>query len=196
MIAYALPTSAGRVLWYPAPRAAWGFLRGLGDEVTVLSPVPDLDVSKVPAYSHDNVYRFEARQIAPSLFPRWGTAGRLMMWGIIWLLGMRQEWLEAVVGGLYLLLGLPLFLRLSATTYAGIVGRALARFRSLAYSPRVRVVYSPRLEALEKLMQEEGPIEALHKLDEFGLGHLREFYRRTTWRTRWDTPPVMGQGEL
>ena len=195
MIAYALPTSAGRVLWYPAPRAAWGFLRGLGDEVTVLSPTPDLDVSKVPAYSHDNVYRFEARQIAPSLFPRWGMAGRLMMWGIIWLFGM-QEPLESIVAGLYLLLGLPLFLRLSATAYAAIVGRALARFQSLAYSPRVRVVYSPRLEKLEKLMQEEGPIAALHRLDEFGLGHLREFYRRTTWRTRWDTPPVMGQGGL
>jgi len=197
MIAYALPTPDGLVLWSPAPRFCWGELEGLGDTITVLSPDLDLDVSKVPSMLHDNLYRPVVRKtFSHRFFNSWTS--RAMLWGIIWIIGRTagEGALEGIVSGLYLLIGLPLFFRLNTDVMKRHIGGVLRRFNMLFYAPKVEVVYSPRLHNLEALMQMSDVTDVLAVLDEFGLMHLREFYRRCAWSGRWEVGPPTGQGVL
>jgi len=210
MLAYALPTpqingnigsdapQINRVLWVPGSnRFCWGELKGLGSRITVLSPDPDLDVSELPLKFHDNLYRPTVRRVfSRRFFSSW--VGRAMLWGCIWLVGRTagESALEGIVSGLYLLVGLPLFFRLSADIQKRHAAAVLARFNELFYSPNVEVVYSPRLEKLSCVIVEEGIISALEQLDEMGLGHLREFYKRAAWSGRWEVGPPTGMGQL
>jgi hypothetical protein len=118
-----------------------------------------------------------------------------MLWGVIWLIGIDNP-LEDLVGGLYLLLGLPLFVALTRMVIQQHLGNVMARFEALAYSPEVELVYSQRLKDLETVINEQGITAALDSLDEFGLRHLQEFYRRAAWQTRWETPPPTGAGVI
>jgi len=195
MLAYVLPTPNGRVLWYPAPRWPWGELKGLGSAVTLLSPDKDIDVSRVPLMTHDNTYRVVVRRaFSRRFFNSW--VGRGMLWGIIWIVGRTsgESALEGIVSGLYLLLGLPLFFRLTADIKKKHAAAVLARFNELFYSPNVDVVYSPRLEQLENIIKSDGIVKSLEVLDTLGLMHLREFYKRSAWSGRWEVGPPTGQG--
>ena len=104
--------------------------------------------------------------------------------------------LEDLVGGLYLLLGLPLFVALTRMNLQQHLSNVMARFEALAYSPNVKLVYSQRLKDLEQVIDEQGITSALDVLDEFGLRHLQEFYRRTAWQPRWEIPPPTGAGVI
>ena len=193
MIGYALPISEDkRILWFPAPQMPWGELKHLGNTITILAADPDLDTTDIPLLCHDSIYRYEVR----TNLRRWGFgAGRLMLWGIIWLIGMDQPF-EDLVGGLYLLLGLPLFVGILVSGYQKCAQEVRERFGSLFFSPRIQVVQSDRIAQLEKLFKVGGIIKVLHHLDELGLGHLRELYKRAAWQTRWKTPPPTGAGVL
>ena len=197
IIGYILPTPNGRVLWYPAPRWPWGELKGSGSAVTLLSPDPDIDVSKVPLLTHDNAYRPVVRRAFYRRFVS-SWVGRGMLWGCIWILGRssQESALEGIVSGLYLLIGMPFFFRLSSDVMKRHAAGVLARFNALFYSPKVDVVYSPRLAEVENIFNSGGILNVLERIDELGLGHLREFYRRCAWQTRWETPPPTGQGVL
>ncbi|MCK4816788.1 hypothetical protein KA005_13540 [bacterium] len=195
MLGYILPTGNGRrILWYPAPRLPWGELIGLKGKVTLLTADLDVDVKKISMLTKDNIHRPVIRtKLNP--FWRFYWVGRLMLWGVIWLIGIDNP-LEDLVGGLYLLLGLPLFVALTRMVIQQHLGTVMARFEALAYSPKVELVYSQRLKNLEEKIDEVGVVEALDLLDEFGLRHLQEFYRRVAWQTRWETPPPTGAGVL
>lgn len=193
MLGYALPIGKGKfTIWFPEPRVAWGELRNLGDEVTILSPDPTLDTSKIPAMLHDNVYRPSVRM--GGTYRNWWV-GRLMLWGVIWLIGMDNP-VEDIIGGLYLFLGLPLFFKLLSGALYRHMNGVIERFKSLFYSPHVNVVYSRRLAQLEDIVEYEGLATALQALDSLGFAHLREFYRRAVWSERWTTPPPHGAGVL
>ena len=193
MLGYALPIGKGKcTLWFPEPRLAWGELRNLGDEVTILSPDTQVDTTKVPELLHDNVYRPTIRM--GGTYRNWWV-GRLMLWGVIWLVGMDNP-VEDIIGGLYLFLGLPMFLKLMSGAIYGHISGVMERFKSLFYSPKIHVVYSARLSYLEQIIELEGLSVVLQDLDEFGLAHLREFYRRAVWSERWTTPPPHGAGIL
>lgn len=199
MLGYILPTEEGkRVLWYPAPRWPLGELKGLGSTVTLLSPDPDIDISKVPLMTHDNAYRPVVRKaFSRRFFNSW--IGRAMLWGCIWLIGRTasESALEGIVSGLYLLIAEPLFFRLSADVQKKHAAGVLAKFNELFYAPNdVEVVYSPRLEKLEDIIKSDGIIKSLEVLDTLGLMHLREFYRRVAWSGRWEVGPPTGQGVL
>ena len=195
MLGYILPTGNGkRVLWYPPPRLAWGELKGLGDEVVLLSPEKDIDLNDIPLLTHDNIYRpVVRRSLSRKFVSRWTK--RLMLWGVIWLVGMDRP-LEDVVSGLYLFFGLPLFAGLSAYVYKLHEADRLDRFSSLFHVPNVKIVFSPRLYKLEKVIEEKGLIAGLDILDELGLGHLREFWKRGVWSERWYLGPPTGAGVL
>lgn len=194
MIGYVLPTSNGRrVLWYPSPRIVWGTLEGQDDTVTVLAGYPDkANPDDISLMTKDNVHRPTIRM---SLSPMWRFywVGRLMMWGVIWLVGMDRP-TEDWIGGLYLLLGLPMFIKLTGDAIRGVMGAIKNRFDSLTYYPKIELKFSKRLQKLEEIIDKEGILYALNILDELGLDHLREFYRRVAWQTRWETPPPTGQG--
>jgi len=195
MIGYLLPTQAeGYTLWFPgrpAERLAWGELKCLGDEVTILSPQEDVEID--PRLLHDNVFRPTIR--GTGWIYKFFWLGRLMLWGLIWIAGMDNP-VEDMLGGLYLLLGLPLFVRATGDMLRGHIKSVQARFESLFYSPRIKVRYSSRLSKLETLMKEQGCRQALLHLDELGLGHLREFYRRVVWQERWTLMPPTGAGVI
>jgi hypothetical protein len=176
-------------LWFSEPRFAWGELEGLGDGITVLSPDPDVDSSTIPMLSHDNIYRPTIRISAAR---RYYFLGRLMLWGIIWIIGMDSP-LEDLIGGTYLFFGLPLFLRLSITSIQSYIGRVLERFKNAFYSPKVDIVHSPLLEELER---DHNTYGQLNHADEYGFGHLREFYRRAAWQKRWKVREPTGQGVI
>lgn len=193
MIGYALPIGNDKhALWFPAPQLPWGELKHLGDTVTILAADADLEVDSIPQLCHDNIFRYEVR----TSLGQWGFAlGRMMLWGLIWLVGMDQP-LEDLVGGLYLLLGLPLFLSLLISTYRSHDATVRARFGSLFFDPQVKVIQSDRMARLENLFKSGGAVEVLHHIDELGLGHLREFYRRAAWQPSWSCPPPTGAGIL
>jgi len=193
MIGYALPIAKDkRILWFPAPQFPWGELKHLGNTITILAADKDLDTTDIPLLCHDNVFRYEMRYNTP----RWGFgAGRLMLWGIIWLIGMDQPF-EDLAGGLYLLLGLPLFIGMLIGIYQQHNREVKARFGSLFYSPQIQVIQSDRIAQLEELFKSGGVIKMLQHLDELGLGHLRELYKRAAWQTRWTLPSPTGQGIL
>lgn len=191
MIAYILPIAPNRrVLWSPPPQFVWGELHNLTDELTVLSPDPDLDPARIPALMHDQVFRPTMRR---TLSTKWfHEASRYMMlWGIIWIIGMDRP-LEDILSGLYLLIGQPLFSILRQKVFEGRLAGVLARFKTLFYHPAVRVVYSPRLEILESRINDGQ--SALPVLDELGLNHLREIFRRAEWSEGWTITPPTGQG--
>lgn len=195
MIGYVLPTGEGRkILWYPAPRLPWGELKGLGRDVTILTPDTDIDVDKLSMLTKDNVHRPTVQR---GLGPHWRFywISRLMLWGIIWLAGIDDP-LEDLIGGLYLLFGLPLFVTLTRLIYQGYLSTVVARFEAVAYAPECTLIYSPRLKALADCIDAEGITKALDSLDRFGLRHLQEFYRRAAWAPRWTTPAPTGQGVL
>jgi len=198
MIAYALPTPNGRVLWVPGPnRFAWGELEGLGDTITVLSPDPDLAINELPLRFHDNLYRPTVRRVfSRRFFNSW--TGRAMLWGIIWIIGRTagESALEGIVSGLYLLIGVPLFSRLNVDIMKRHTKDVLRRFNKLFYSPNVEIVFSPRIERIEWIMEHDGPREVLARLDDLGLMHLREFYKRVAWSGRWEVGPPTGAGLL
>lgn len=199
MLAYALPIGNNqKVLWVPGPqRFAWGELHGLDDELTVLSSDLDLDTAKISLQMHDNVFRPTVRKkLTPPL--QFGRVGWRQLWGLIWLLGMTQaQMLEDLVGGFYLLLGLPLFMGLRATVRHMHDTEVLERFKTLFYAPtKINVVYSKRLEQLESIIKLYGIVKTLEFLDKLGFQHLREFYKRCAWQPRWETPPPTGQGML
>ena len=104
--------------------------------------------------------------------------------------------LEDLIGGLYLLFGLPFFVTLTRLVYQAYLSVVVSRFEAVAYVPEVTLTYSPRLKALETLIEEDGITVALDSLDTFGLRHLQEFYRRAAWAPRWTTPAPTGQGVL
>jgi len=193
MIGYALPVSADqRVLWVPAPQMPWGELKHLGNTLTVLAADQKLDTTDIPLLCHDNIYRYEVR----ANLQRWGFAGgRLMLWGIIWLIGMDQP-VEDLTGGLYLLFGMPLFVGMLIGVYQKYARDVRARFGSLFFDPQIQVVQSDRIAQLELIFKHGGIVKVLHHLDELGLGHLREFYKRAAWQTRWKTPLLTGAGIL
>jgi hypothetical protein len=193
-VAYALPTGDhGLVLWTPEPRFCLGTLKGLGDALAILSPRGDLNVKKIPRMSHDNIYRPTVRRsLSQTMRTR---VGFLMIWGLIWLLGMDKP-IEDVIGGLYLLIGLPMFLSLTIAVYKRKRGEIFRRYKNLFYAPTTRVVFSPRLARLEVIINRDGIIEGLKHLDELGFGHLREFYRRCAWSRRWKIGPPTGAGSL
>lgn len=192
VVVYALPTGKETVLWAPTPRLAWGEIDHLGDEITVLSGSEEIDLEQVPALAHDNIYRPSVRQ---GYGMQWFWLGRLMLWGLIWIVGMDRP-LEDLVGGLYLLIGLPLFGNLTRLAVRSHLITILEKFRALFYSPKVKLLYSERLAALEYLIEGRGVIYALQILDELGLNHLREFYRRVAWEKRWKISPPTGAGIL
>lgn len=193
MLGYALPIPDGEMaLWFPAPRVAWGELENI-DELTILSPVKDLDTTDIPLQIHDNVFRFDARAI-PGIFSARG-ARRMMLWGIIWLVGMNKP-AEDILGGLYLLIGLPVFMGLYFAAIQMSRNKSFARFKNLFYAPDIKVVYSPRLAVLQCNIGQYGIKRPLEILDELGLGDLREFYKRAAWQTRWKTTPPTGAGLL
>jgi hypothetical protein len=193
MYGYILPIGDGkRILWYEAPRLVWGELIGLRGKTILLSPSEDVDLEKIPLLCHDNVYRIHTR---PFMIKAGSIVGRLMLWGLIWLIGMDRP-LEDLVGGLYLLLGLPMFVRLTLEKYGEHIRNVLDRFETESYSPSPKIVLSMRLAILESLIDDLGIIEAITYLDELGLGHLREFYRRVAWQKRWTIPPPTGAGEV
>ena len=195
MLGYLLPTGNGRhVLWYPAPRLPWGDLKGLDRQVTVLTPDTGIDVDKLSIYTKDNIHRPTIqRSLAP--FWRFYWVGRLMMWGMIWLIGIDDP-LEDVIAGLYLLFGLPLFVALTRVVNHQNLSTITSRFEAVAYAPEISLVYSPRLKELEVLIDEQGITDALDSLDVLGLRHLQEFYRRTAWQKRWEIPPPTGAGVI
>jgi len=180
-----------KTLWFEEPRFAWGELEGLENGVRVLSADKDIDKSKIPMLCHDNVYRPTIRVSAGR---RLYFLGRLMLWGVIWLVGMDRP-IEDIIGGLYLFFGLPAFLQLSIGAMNRHIFKVLERFKACFYSPDVEIVESPRLKSL---YQDDISIDTtrLHKLDEYGFGHLREFLRRVVWQKRWKIPPPTGQGVL
>lgn len=193
MLGYALPIPDGKIaLFFPAPRTVWGELRGITG-LTVLSPTKELDVSDIPLQIHDNIFRFDARAL-PRIFSG-DRAKRMMLWGIIWLAAMNKP-AEDILGGLYLLIGLPFFIGLHSVAIKASRAKAFARFKDLFYAPDVKVVYSPRLEALQQHVCTFGAGSALEVLDELGLGHLREFYKRVAWQNRWQIGPPTGAGLL
>ena len=193
MIGYALPTGEDRhVFWVPAPQMPWGELKHLGNTITVLAADKDMDTTDIPLLCHDNIFRYEVRLN----IRRWGFgAGRLMLWGVIWLVGMDKPF-EDLVGGLYLLLGLPLFVGMLVGIYQKYAREVRARFGSLFFTPQIQVVQSDRIAQLELIFKHGGIVKVLHHLDELGLGHLREFYKRAAWQPRWKTPPPTGTGVL
>lgn len=192
MIGYILPTGDGRrVLWFPGPRITWGHLKGLTNKMTLLTPSLDVDVDEIPMMSHDYIFRPVMRVVSSSFY-RWLWVGRLMLWGAIWLLGMDSP-LEDTLGGIYLLLGLPFFIRLTTDVSVNLMRDVAGRFGSIFYSPEVELQHSPRLEELEKLVTKK-PSLALTQLDRLGLQHLREFYKRVAWQERWEITPPTGQG--
>lgn len=193
MIAYVLPIAPDRrILWSPPPQFVWGELLGLTDKLVVLSPDPDIDLRRIPSLMHDQVFRPTMRK---TLATKWfRTSSRYMMlWGAIWLIGMDRP-LEDIVAGLYLLIGQPFFSMLRERIFKSHLQNTLARFKTLFYQPTVKIVYSPRLAKLEEIVN--GPACALAYLDELGLGHLREIYKRSTWSKEWTCPPPTGQGVL
>jgi len=194
VIGYALPITEDRhVLWVPGPsRMAWGELKHLGNTITILAADQNLDTEDIPLLCHDNIYRYEVR----TNIQRWGfAAGRMMLWGIIWLVGMDQPF-EDLVGGLYLLFGLPLFVGMLINTYQKHARVVKDRFGSLFFSPQIQVVQSDRMAQLEEIFKDGGIIKVLHHLDELGLGHLREIYKRAAWSSRWKCGSPSGQGVL
>jgi hypothetical protein len=194
MVGYLLPTQAeGYTLWFPGTpneRLAWGELKCLGDEVIVLSPTENIEVDS--CLLHDNIFRPTIR--GTGWIYKFFWLGRLMLWGIIWILGMDNP-IEDMLGGIYLLLGLPLFVRATNDTLRTHIKSVQARFESLFYSPSIQIVKSPRLLKLETLMKEDSSKALLH-LDELGLGHLREFYKRVAWQERWTLMPPTGAGVI
>lgn len=195
MIGYLLPTEYEKyTLWFPGmehERLAWGELKGLKDKVQVLTPTLKARID--PLLIHDNIFRPVTRSVSWAYRYYW--TGRLMLWGVIWLSNIDNP-VEDVLGGLYLLLGLPLFLRLINDTVRSHIGAVRARFEALTYSPEVTLVYSKELEDLEVVLVNDGPLAALEVLDELGLQHLREFYKRVAWQERWETPKPTGQGVI
>lgn len=194
MIGYALPISEDkRILWFPAPQMPWGELKHLGNTLIVLAADQNLDTTDIPLLCHDNIYRYEVR----STLQRWGfNGGRLMLWGIIWLVDIMDQPLEDLTGGLYLLLGLPLFVGMLVGIYQKYARDVRERFGSLFFSPQIQVVQSDRLVQLEDLFKSGDARKVLRHLDELGLGHLREFYKRASWQPRWKTPLPTGAGVL
>jgi len=195
MIAYVLPIAPDRlILWSPPPQFVWGEFLGLTDELIVLSPDPDIDLERIPRLMHDQVFRPTVRR---ALSTRWfrSSSRYMMLWGAIWLIGMDRP-LEDIVAGLYLLIGQPFFSMLREKVFKNHLQNVLARFKTLFYQPTVKVVYSPRLAKLEKTVNMGGGISALTILDELGLGHLREIYKRSAWSREWTCPPPTGQGVL
>lgn len=195
MIAYVLPIAPNKhILWIPGPRHVWGELLGLTNELIVLSPEEDIDVERVPLLAHDQIFRPTTRRI---LSTRWfRTSSRYMMlWGLIWLVGMDRP-LEDVVSGLYLLIGQPLFATLRERAFKTHLHAVLARFKTLFYHPQVKVVVSPRLRQLEAVVNRTGTKGALQVLDELGLGHLREIYKRSAWSEEWIITAPTGAGVL
>jgi hypothetical protein len=195
LLAYILPIAPDRrILWSPPPQFVWGELLGLTDELIVLSPDLDIDLERIPSLMHDQVFRPTMRR---ALATKWfRTSSRYMMlWGAIWLIGMDRP-LEDIVAGLYLLIGQPFFSMLRERMFKSHLQRVLARFKTLFYQPTVRIVYSERLARLEKRVNGGGSIAALAVLDELGLGHLREIYKRSAWSEEWTCPPPTGQGVL
>jgi len=193
MIGYLLPVEQGQyTLWFPGmphERLAWGELKGLDDKVRVLTP--DLTLAVSPALIHDNIFRPVTRSVQWAYRYYW--TGRLMLWGVIWLANIDHP-VEDVVGGIYLLLGLPLFLRLMNDIIRTHLGNVRARFESLTYNPEIELIESEKLQKLEDILIDGGPTAVLEVLDEFGLQHLREFYKRCAWQERWELPKPTGQG--
>lgn len=193
MLGYALPTPDGKLaLWFPAPRIVWGELEHI-EKLTILSPVKDLDTSDIPLQIHDNIFRFSARAL-PRIFSGRGVR-RMMLWGIIWLLSLNRP-AEDILGGLYLLIGLPLFMGLYFAAARAAQMKAFARFKDQFYAPEIEVVYSPRLAELRQRIWTRGDRSALEVLDELGMGHLREFYKRAAWQKRWKISAPTGAGLL
>lgn len=193
MLGYLLPTQTGYSLFFPGRpvhRLAWGELKGLGDTVTILTPNEDIDVDDL--LLHDNIFRPTIR--GTGWIYKFFWLGRLMLWGLIWILGMDNP-LEDMFGGFYLLLGLPLFIRATNDTLRTHIKSVQARFESLFYSPKMVKKYSPRLSKLETLVKEStNSSRVLLHLDELGLQHLREFYKRVAWVDRWTIIPPSGAG--
>lgn len=195
MIAYVLPIAPNkRILWIPGPRHVWGELRGLTNELVVLSPKEDINTERIPLLAHDQVFRPTTRQ---ALSTRWFRASSryMMLWGLIWLIGMDRP-LEDIVSGLYLLIGQPLLAALREKVFMCHLDAVLARFKALFYHPRVKVVVSSRLKQLEVVVNRTGTKGALQVLDELGLGHLREIYKRSTWSEEWVITAPTGAGVL
>lgn len=195
MIGYLLPTALGKyTLWFPGrmvERLAWGEIKGLRDRVFVLTPNKKAKVD--PLLLHDNIFRPVTRSVTWAYRYYW--TGRLMLWGLIWLCNIDNP-IEDVIGGIYLLLGLPLFLRLCNDIIRAHLGRVRARFEALTYSPEVQLVELPALQKLEEVLVSDGPLKVIEILDELGLQHLREFYKRVAWQERWETPAPTGQGVI
>jgi hypothetical protein len=57
----------------------------------------------------------------------------------------------------------------------------------------VDIVHSPLLEELER---DHNTYGQLNHADEYGFGHLREFYRRAAWQKRWKVREPTGQGVI
>ena len=193
MIGYLLPVDKGQyTLWFPGrpqERLAWGELKGLNDRVRILTPDTNLYVTS--ALLHDNIFRPVTRSVQWAYRYYW--TGRLMLWGLIWLANIDNP-VEDVIGGLYLLLGLPLFLRLINDIMRTHLSGVRARFESLTYNPEIELIESVRLQQLEDVLENHGPTGVLEVLDELGLQHLREFYKRCAWQERWELPKPTGQG--
>lgn len=193
MLGYALPIPDGKLaLWFPAPRIAWGEMENI-DGLTILSPINDLDTDSIPLQVHDNIFRFDARAQHVHSVNR--GVRRMMLWGIIWLVGMNRP-AEDILGGLYLLIGQPVFAGLYIAAIRAAQELSFRRFKNLFYAPDVEVVYSHRLAELYQHIWTHGITSALEVLDELGLGHLREFYKRAAWQTRWKIGAPTGAGLL
>jgi hypothetical protein len=169
-------------------------LLGLTNELIVLSPEEDIDVERIPLLTHDQIFRPTMRR---TLSAKWfRTSSRYMMlWGLIWLVGMDKP-LEDIVSGLYLLIGQPLLSTLRERMFTSHLHAVLARFKAHFYHPRVKIVASSRLRRLEAIVNRTGTKGALQILDELGLGHLREIYKRSSWSEEWIITAPTGAGVL
>ena len=197
MLVYALPIgNKQHTLWSPQPQIAWGELQG-GNTVTLLTGSNEaIDLEEVRCMLHDNLFRPSVmRASRKTQMGGRRSAGYMMIWGAIWLIGMDNP-LEDILSGLYLLLGLPIFMKISAAKFTKRWRGVIARFKEITHFPEIVQVYSPRLTQLEEYIDEGGFEIALQHLDILGFAHLREFYKRAAWSTRWTSIPPTGLGTI
>jgi hypothetical protein len=176
-----------RVLWLPDPRLAHGEVDG--QDITLLHSgvMTQRDKDKLAQLLHDNFWRRQSYRAQFALpVPR---VGRMMLWGIIYLLTLESRGkLGGLLAGLYLLLALPAF---EAAWYRGgmaHIRKVVASLRGQTMARDTRSIVplrSSRLDELEAVHYEAGFTGVLEALDVLGLSHLRGIYRRAAWAESW-----------
>lgn len=201
MLVYALPIGQGKYsLWAPSPGFVWGELEG-AEKITLMAGFADtidqrIDMDTLQHQLHDNLFRpTTLRALYKKQMSGRRSFGYLMIWGAIWLIGMDQP-LEDIISGIYLLAGMPILAKMSAAIFSKHQRAVASRFKELVHFPEIDLMYSNRLTILEGYIDTGGFTLALQYLDELGLNHLREFYKRGAWAERWTITPPTGLGTV